>query len=101
MQLCSEGWLDGGRDRWKKKGGRGEGRMEKVHVYDRLGQYINQVNKVLSVHQINMHVPTIYCSFSSLLFLRFNIPATPAAAPLDTKSLLSLQQMSGVCESGV
>ena len=40
MQLCSEGWLDGGRDRWKKKGGRGEGRMEKVHVYDRLGQYI-------------------------------------------------------------
>ena len=75
--------------------------MEKVHVYDRLGQYINQVNKVLSVHQIDMHVPTIYCSFSFLLFLRFNLPATPAAAPLDTKSLLSLQQMSGVCESGV
>ena len=100
MQLCNEGWLDGGRNRWKKKGlGGGEGRMEKVHVYDRLGQYI--LIKVHSVHQINMHVPTIYCSFSSLLFLRFNIPATPAAAPLDTKSLLSLQQMSGVCESGV
>ena len=31
---------------------------------------------------------------------RFNIPATPAAAPLDTKSLLSLEQTSGGCEGG-
>ena len=98
----------GGRER--REGGGGQERMGKVYEYDRHGTYPHFSLSPFPLSSLPLPslssplfdpsplLPSPLTSSLSSPLLRFNIPATPAAAPLDTKSLLSLQQMSGVCE---